>query len=118
MIVVARLRAALWTLRSIRIARAQLRADGARPVRIPAPPALPPEAVSGVHAVLFRRRDTCLVRATIRQTWEASQGFPRDLIIGVKGIDDQFAAHAWLDGDDTEKEVGYQEILRHPAPTV
>ena len=116
MIVVAKLRAALWTLRSIRVARSQLRTDGARPVRLPTPPPLPPEAASGVHAVLFRRRDTCLVRASVRQAWEASQGSPRDLIIGVRGVDDAFAAHAWLDGDDTEKEVGYREILRHPAP--
>lgn len=116
MIVVAKLRAALWTLRSIRIARTQLREDGAKPVRLPAPPKLPPEAVSGVHAVLYRRSDTCLVRASVRQAWEASQGSPRDLIIGVKGIDHAFAAHAWLDGDDTEKEIGYREIMRHPAP--
>jgi len=66
-------------------------------------------------AVFVRRPYTCLVRAAVRQAWDAAHGRRRDLIIGVRSPGADFQAHAWLDGDPPCHEDGFTELLRRPA---
>lgn len=68
-----------------------------------------------MRAVLRRRSDTCLVRATVRQAWHAAHGVHRDLVIGVTAPGRGFQAHAWLDGDPPCHSEGFHELLRRPA---
>ena len=89
--------------------------DDYRGLRLPAPPRLPPSAARGVAAALRRSRSTCLVEASVRQAWLASQGDLRDLVIGVKPPAEGFAAHAWLKGDPESSAVGFTELTRVPA---
>jgi hypothetical protein len=49
--------------------------------------------------------------AAVRHVGLAAQGRRHDLVIGVKGPED-FAAHAWLDGDPAGAAAGYAEIVR------
>ena len=64
-------------------------------------------------AVLRLRRETCLTRSVVLQVWDAAQGLPRDLVIGVTAPGDGFRAHAWLDG---EPAYGFSELSRRPPP--
>jgi hypothetical protein len=113
---VASLRAAWWTLLAIERARRQLSRGGdLDAVRVGPPPKLPPEAEKGVHAVLRYRRNTCLVRAVVRQRWFASQGSHRDIVIGVTAPNSGFQAHAWLDGDPPCHSERFEELLRRPS---
>lgn len=109
------LRAAWWTLRALRVARqiGSLTGSGNHP--LPSPPAVSAHATHAVLGVLHRRRATCLVRALVRQRWDASQGKPRDLIIGVIPPSRGFRAHAWLDGDPPCHHDGFTELLRRGA---
>jgi hypothetical protein len=52
----------------------------------------------------------------IEQRWQAAQGNPRDVLVGVRGPAAEFGAHAWLEGDEPPgDESGYRELLRiHP----
>jgi hypothetical protein len=84
-------------------------------VRLRPPPKLPPEAEKGVSAVLRYRRNTCLVRAAVRQKWFASRGSHRDIVIGVTAPNSDFQAHAWLDGDPPCHSEGFEELLRRPS---
>jgi hypothetical protein len=68
-----------------------------------------------MNAVLRRGGYTCLVRAAVRQAWDAAHGRPRDLIIGVNSPADDFQAHAWLDGDPAEGFREFHELLRRSA---
>ncbi len=112
----ATVRAAWWAATAARSTRRQLAAGPLERLRVPAPPALPAEAGHGVGAVLRRTGDTCLVRTAVRQAWHAAQGSPRDLVIGVRrGGGEDFAAHAWLEGDEPSTYAGYAEISRRPA---
>lgn len=111
------LRAAWWTVRAARAAGRQLTQGGLEAVRLPAVPAVPDRARPAVGAVLRRRSDTCLVRATVRQAWDAAHGHPRDLIIGVTAPTHGFKAHAWLEGDPPCQGEGFHELLRRPAPS-
>lgn len=106
------LRAAWWTDRALRRARADLRDGALRNVGLPAPPALPPGAERGVRAVLRRREPSCLERSLVLQRWLAAQGDPRDVVIGTTGASG-FEAHAWLDGEDAGV-ARYTEITRLP----
>lgn len=106
------LRGAWWAVRAVRVARRHAaggRLDGA---------ALPPVPADGsrrgVAAVLRRRSDTCLVRASVLQAWDAAHGHPRDLIIGVTAPAAGFRAHAWLDGEPAGEE--FEELLRRSPP--
>jgi hypothetical protein len=65
--------------------------------------------------VLRRGGYTCLVRAAVRQAWEAAHGCPRDLIIGVNSPTDDFQAHAWLEGDLPDGTGEFRELLRRSA---
>jgi Transglutaminase-like superfamily len=105
------LRAALWALRALQAARRQLREDGLRDLRVPAPPRLPESAARGVRLVLRRRTHTCLEEALVLQRWLATRGVARDVIVGVRSPAD-FGAHAWLDGDLAPAQAGYLELVR------
>ena len=108
-------RGAAWAWRASVAARRGL-AEGRALERlaVPPPPALPwPQGSRGIVAMLGRRRDTCLVRALVRQAWHASHGDPRDVVLGVRAPGDRVAAHAWLDGD--EDAGAWLELARRPA---
>lgn len=107
------LRAAWWTWRALRAGERQLEVDGTRVPRLPTPPRVPASAGRGVAAVLRRREATCLVRTVVRQEWHNAHGSPRDLVVGVLAPDENFQAHAWLEGDQVSEE--YREIWRRPA---
>jgi transglutaminase superfamily protein len=108
-------RAASWALRAGWAARRQLGAGKMPPLDLPPVPRLPATAGWAVHAALRPRVFTCLVRAAVRQAWDAAHGWRRDLIIGVRTPGENFAAHAWLDGDDPRAGEGYHELLRRGA---
>jgi Transglutaminase-like superfamily len=105
------LRAAWWTDRALRRARAGLRDGALREVTLPAPPQLPASAERGLHAVLRRREHSCLERSLVLQRWLAAHDDPRDVVIGTTGPAG-FQAHAWLDGDDDGAR--YVELSRLP----
>jgi hypothetical protein len=110
------LRAAWWAWWSARRTERNLRRyglDGALELR--PPPPLPAEAERGVRAALRRTEETCLVRSIVLQRWYAAHAEPRDLIIGVTSPDDEFQAHAWLEGEQVEAEGPFRELLRRPA---
>jgi hypothetical protein len=107
------LRAAWWTARSLRRARRQLRHRAFTEVSVPAPPSLPDRSERGVHAVLRRTSPTCLERALVLQRWLAAHGSSRDVVIGVTAPAGDFAAHAWLEGDDEARR--YTELTRLSA---
>jgi hypothetical protein len=111
---IATLRAALWTGRALRRARAELRDGELRGVALPDPPHVPPHAERGVHAVLRRREHSCLERSLIMQRWRAAHGDARDVVIGTTGVEG-FAAHAWLEGDP-DGAARFVELARLPAP--
>jgi hypothetical protein len=107
------LRAAWWAHRSVRSARRQLRATGLEDLELPRLPDLPQHASRGVLAVLRRLPHTCLERAFVLQRWKAAHGERVDVVIGVRGPGEEFAAHAWLAGEANEPEVqGYRELRR------
>ncbi|HLI23464.1 MAG TPA: lasso peptide biosynthesis B2 protein [Acidimicrobiales bacterium] len=109
----ATLRGAWWALRALRVVKRRLGPDGMR-VTVPAPPALGPGATRGVDAILRRQPATCLERALVLQRWLASQGEPRDVIIGLAGPAADFQAHAWVDGVEEAGPAMYAELHRHP----
>jgi hypothetical protein len=109
----AHLLAAWWTWRALRAARAQLRGGAVRDVRLPAPPPASQHGARAVRVVLARQRPSCLERALVLQRWLAGQGIERDVIVGTEGsAAGDFAAHAWLDGEQQLPERRYVEILR------
>ena len=108
------LRAALWTRRSLRIARRRLQTQPVEEVVLAPPPQLPPAAERGLWAVLRRTDPTCLERAVVLQTWRSRYGDARDVVIGVRGTGDAFEAHAWLDGEPDAQAAEFLEIARVP----
>jgi hypothetical protein len=103
-------RAALWTWRAVRSARAQLRAGAFREVVVPAPPALPERAGRAVRRVLAREQPSCLERSLVLQRWLLAHGRPLDVVIGTRGgAGEDFAAHAWL---ENEQQHAYVEMTR------
>jgi hypothetical protein len=68
-----------------------------------------------VNAVLQSRRDSCLVRAVVRQAWHAGHDRERDVVIGVTAPASGFAAHAWLDGEHPCHAEGFAELVRIPS---
>lgn len=113
----ATLRAAWWTLLSLRRARRLLKADGLR-ARIPPPPRLSAGSGRGVRAVLRRTDPTCLERATVLQTWLAAQGQAVDIVVGVASKNGEVTAHAWVDeGRCPPDAAAFYELVRIPPPT-
>ena len=108
-------RAALWTLRALRIARRELRAGGWESIELPRAPRLPDSAERAVEAVLRRAGATCLPRAVVRQAWFVGQGSHRDIVVGVTAPTSGFEAHAWLAGEPPCHPEVYKELLRRSA---
>lgn len=108
------LRAAWWAFRALRRARRTLRKRGLEGFSVSSPPQLPEQAARGVLAVLRRRSSTCLERALVLQRWHAAQGHSCDVVIGVAGSAERFAAHAWLDGELDGQAESFQELMRVP----
>lgn len=105
-----------WTHNTARHVRAHL-AERTIDDLVVAPPLtlLPPAHRRGVVALLRIRRDTCLVRSAVLQSWDSAHGLHRDIVIGVTSPRDGFRAHAWLDGE-RRREAGFQELARRPPP--
>lgn len=110
------LAAAAWALIALHQVQRQLRDCGIERIRIPSPPRLPDRGRRGVVAVLQRRSATCLMTAAVLQRWDSAHGRPRDLVIGVTSPSGGFKAHAWLEGDPTGHDEGFEELLRLPPP--
>ena len=108
---VAELRAASWTLRTLRQLRRQLRDGRLHDVRVPAPPRLSSDAVRAVHAVLRRRPNSCLERALLLQHWHAAHGRSLDVVVGVTAPKD-FRAHAWLEDEPVPASPPFDELFR------
>jgi hypothetical protein len=108
-------RAALWTMRALRILRKELPAGRWESIDLPRVPQLPAGAERAVEAALRWSGATCLPRAIVRQAWFAAHGSARDLVVGVTAPSGGFEAHAWLEGDPPCHTERYQELLRRPA---
>jgi Transglutaminase-like superfamily len=89
----------------------QLAAGSLADVRVSEPPALPPRAARGVHAILRRQDPSCLERSLVLQRWLASQGELRAVVVGVSTPED-FRAHAWLEGEAVTGGPVFHEIAR------
>lgn len=109
------LRAALWALFALRRTRRALKRVPVNELRIRRPPALPAAAGRGVRAVLRRTDPTCLERSLVLQAWAVAHGEAIDVVIGVNGTGEQFAAHAWLDGEADGERGAFRELMRVPA---
>lgn len=107
-------RGAWWTVRALRATRRALR-DGPLDAVVVAPPPAGAHA-TGVALALRLSRDSCLVRALVRQRYLAARGDRRDLVVGVTAPGEAFGAHAWLAGDDEDGRPEHVELLRRPAP--
>jgi hypothetical protein len=108
-------RGALWAQRAVRQARRQLREGHLKDISVAPPYRLPPSADYGVHAVLRRLPSTCLERAVVLQRWRIAQGDPREIVIGVLRDNDDFKAHAWVDGEGDQLAPAFDELMRVPA---
>ncbi len=110
------LRAAVWAFRSARRAAMGVREAQAGAPSIPPPPPVGPRGEQAVRTVLELPRYSCLQRAVVRQAWDAAQGMPRELVIGVIPRGAAVGAHAWLEGDPPEEYEGFVELARWPSP--
>lgn len=110
-------RAIWWAQRAASRTKADLAASTLDELVVLQPPALPTGCRRWVATTLRVRRDSCLVRSAVLQTWDASHGRPRDLVIGVTAPAAGFKAHAWLDGEPASVSAGYVELTRRPPPT-
>jgi hypothetical protein len=109
---VAELRAACWALLALARLRRTLRMGGVAAAAVIPPPRVSAAGQRGVTGILRRRNATCLERALVLQRWYAAHGVELDVVIGVKGPTEGFAAHAWLDGDPSEPTHAFQELHR------
>lgn len=107
----AMVRSARWAAASHASVRRQLSMGGLR--ADVDPPTAAPEDPGAVNLILRLRRATCLERSLVVQSWLASQGIHRDVVIGAKAVDG-VAAHAWIDGEDGGR--GYVELTRVSLP--
>jgi len=105
---------ARWANRALREARAKLATGELKGITIAPPRDVPASGVRGVRAVLRLRRHSCLEGALIRQSWAASHGDRRDVVIGVRRPSEGFGAHAWLEGERDGEISGMREITRLP----
>lgn len=108
----ATLAGAAWAVLACRSARRGYEDTTEVPTLPPRAGWLPAGAKHGVLAVLARRRERCLVRATVLQAWEAAHGRARDMVIGVTAPSRGFRAHAWLDGDPPCCSAEFVELTR------
>ncbi len=109
-------RGALWARRAVISTRRQLKSGGGlRDLDVEPPYRLPAAAESGVRAVLRRQPSTCLERAVVLQRWLLAQGDRRAIVIGVRRGEDEFRAHAWVEGEHDQLAPVFEELLRVPA---
>lgn len=106
------LRAALWTVRALRVAKRQLRSGPVTEVRVPPPPAVGHHSLSSVRRALRWWPATCLERAFVLQGWLAATGERRDVVIGVTAPGEMFGAHAWVDGEADPYSRSVHELMR------
>jgi hypothetical protein len=111
----ASLRTALWSLRTHRNCRYQLRRNGLNDIEVSAPPSARPKDRRVSQAVLNACGASCLERSVVLQRFDAAAGQPRAVVIGVTGPGNGFRAHAWLDGD-VQPDTELREITRVVAP--
>jgi hypothetical protein len=109
---------ALWAVLAARVVRHRLKRAGIQ-ASVPRPPHLSSRAGRGVMGALRRLEPTCLEGALVQQSWLASQGLPRDVVIGVppNGLGKD-PAHAWLDGLDNVSPTKYIELHRLAPPSL
>jgi transglutaminase superfamily protein len=113
---ISKVRAAWWALLAARRIRAELRNHNLAGALDPTPPpSLPAEGKRGVQAALRWTRQSCLVRSIVMQAWLAAHDEERDLVIGVKAPNEEFGAHAWLEGDPPHGDGPFHELVRYPA---
>jgi hypothetical protein len=55
------------------------------------------------------------VRAVVLQRWRIAQGDPREIVIGVLRGEDDFRAHAWVEGEGDPLAPAFEELMRVPA---
>ena len=65
--------------------------------------------------MLRRLPSTCLERAVVLQRWRIAQGDPREIVIGVLRDEDEFKAHAWVEGEGDQLAPAFEELMRVPA---
>jgi hypothetical protein len=111
----ATLKAFWWADRALRATRQGLRSGRMFGLALPKVPRLPEGGTRGVEARLRLRGHTCLEQALVRQRFLASQGAPRDVVIGVQSSCTGFVAHAWVDGEDDPAARQFVELTRLPA---
>jgi len=109
------LRAALWALRALRVAKKELRAGRWDAAKLPPVPGVPHASLRAVESVLRRSGAACLPAAIVRQAWFSAHGSKRDLVVGVTAPSRGFEAHAWLEGDPPCHAERFEEFLRRPA---
>lgn len=111
------LRAAWWTVRSVRGVRRDLKRDGVR-ARVKPPPAkLPWGSRTGVMGVLSRLSPTCLERALVLQAWLSAHRIHRDVVVGVaRDPDGNVRAHAWIEGITHPNEYARYSVIHRIGP--
>jgi hypothetical protein len=112
---ISNLRAALWTLRALRVVKKELRVGRWESIELARVPGVPQTSRRAVESVLRRTGATCLPTAILRQAWLTAHGSPRDLVIGVTPPSRGFEAHAWLEGDPPCHTERFEELLRRSA---
>jgi hypothetical protein len=103
---------ARWTLSALRIVRDRLTENGLDAASAPPAPVVGATGEKTLRVVLCLSRETCLVKSLVRQSWYLVHGDERDLVIGITVPDEDFEAHAWLEGDDVEETDGFTELVR------
>lgn len=109
--------AAWWAWQAASATRAQLAArTPLEDVAPPPPPALPGwSGTRAVIAVLRARRDSCLVRALVRQRWYGAHGERRAVVLGIDRRDRGVEAHAWLEGDAEDDDDAWTRLAARPG---
>ena len=85
------------------------RGEGHRSARSPACPFRPR---AGWTRRAAQEAPTCLERALVRQRWLAAHGDHRAIAIGVTAPSREFAAHAWLVGEEDPVASAFLELTR------
>lgn len=110
------LRTTWWAARATRQVRRVLAHRGGVSAPVPAPPAVPAQAVRGVRWGLRIERATCLERSLVHQRWLLAHGQARAVLIGVAhGDRGEVLAHAWLEGEEAANDRHYEVLDRVPA---
>jgi hypothetical protein len=105
----------LWSLRSARLARRQLRSGGLDTVALTRAPTRRLGTTRGVRHGLALAKPSCLERSLVRRRWHQAHGRDIPIVIGVRRAPGEpFGAHAWLQGDPPDSG-NFSEIAVWPA---